>query len=78
MNKSVIEKKVAEYFLNEFNVEFNDKNKDFNVLDLFGDTRGIYLISSACDFYKASYGVWIVGLSKSSDQTFIIEIPAQI
>ena len=50
------------------------ENKDFNVLDLFGDTRGIYLISSACDFYKASYGVWIVGLSKSTDQTFITRI----
>ncbi|MGN1198976.1 MAG: BppU family phage baseplate upper protein [Acetatifactor sp.] len=50
------------------------ENKDFNVLDLFGDTRGIYLISSACDFYKASYGVWIVGLSKSTDQTFITKL----
>ncbi len=35
MNKSVIEKKVAEYFLNEFNVEFNDKNKDFNVFEIY-------------------------------------------
>ena len=51
-----------------------NENKDFNVLHLFGDTRGIYLISSACDFYKASYGVWIVGLSKSTDQTFITEL----
>ena len=50
------------------------ENKDFNVLDLFGDTRGIYLISSACDYYKASYGVWIVGLSKSTDQNFITKI----
>lgn len=50
------------------------ENKDFNVLDLFGDTRGIYLISSACDYYKASYGVWIVGLSKATDQTFITKL----
>ena len=50
------------------------ENKDFNVLDLFGDTRGIYLISSACDYYKASYGVWLVGLSKSSNQNFITNI----
>ena len=50
------------------------ENKDFNVLDLFGDDRGIYLISSACDYYKASYGVWIVGLSKSTDQTFITRL----
>lgn len=50
------------------------ENKDFNILDLFGDTRGIYLISSACDYYKASYWVWIVGLSKSSNQNFITKI----
>ena len=50
------------------------ENKDFNVLHLFGDTRGIYLISSACDYYKASYGVWIVGLSKATDQTFITKL----
>ena len=50
------------------------ENKDFNVLDLFGDIRGIYLISSACDYYKASYGVWLVGLSKSSDQNFITRL----
>ena len=50
------------------------ENKDFNVLQLFGDNKGIYLISSACDYYEASYGVWIVGLSLSSGQNFITNI----
>lgn len=43
----------------------------FDLLTMFNDTNGIYLISSATDYYDASCGIWLVGLTRRSDQNFI-------
>lgn len=46
----------------------------FDLLTMFDDIKGIYLVSSATDYYDASCGVWLVGLSRHSDQNFIAEL----